>query len=215
MKLFRGKGNYIRESRSAIGMSISELALKVGIPDKHLNEIEHNERPLTFGMIQQLHKTLDLDPLIIGSDLKGTDFNKLIELGSGKLSDGIGDRIKTVREANNVTQKDFASLMGTNQRTVSHWENGRNDPNIENIASIILHFAVDPYWLLIGDEEITDLLKARETDYYEYPSQSEKPIHLKNTLHSEICDLLDNASEKFLVNLKNKLLELKHINESY
>lgn len=215
MNIFKGKGDYIRECRENIGMNIVDLAMKIGVPEKHLNEIERNERALTFGLIQQLYKYLNLDPLIIGAQLSSTQFNMLLGTESIKLTDGIGDRIKAMREENGVTQKDFANLMGTNQRTISHWENGRNDPNIDNIANMLLQFRADPYWLLIGDHEITKDLKAHEKDYSKDSSKLEESIGTKNILHAEICDLLDNASDKFLINLKNKLLELKHINESY
>ncbi|MBV5348376.1 helix-turn-helix transcriptional regulator [bacterium] len=214
MKRYRNQGDTIREYREDIGMNITELATKIGIPEKHLSEIERNERPLTLGIIQQLYKYLDIDPVIIGCHLNIKDFGKLVEEKNSKLTDDIGDRIKAVRETNNVTQKDFAHLMNTNQRTVSHWENGRNDPNIDNIANIVLQYRVDPYWLLFGDQEVVEVLKAHEENYAQYELKSEQPIVTKNALHSEICDLLDNASEKFLINLKNKLLELKHINES-
>lgn len=208
MRVYRGMGSYVKECRENSNMSVEELASKIGIPQKHLDEIEKDIRPLTFGLIKQLYKFLEFDPLIIGAPLNSSEFSKLISTDSIKWTEDISGRIRTIREKIGFNQKDFAHLLDTNQRTVSHWENGRNDPSVENIVNIVFTFQVDPYWLFFGeDDELIDFLKARSKDYSSSSS--------KNSLQAEICSLLDNASEKFLLNLRSKLLKLQQINDSY
>jgi putative transcriptional regulator len=46
------------------------------------------------------------------------------------------DRIKTLRQRMQLTQEDFAHLIGVTFSTVNRWENGKSTPN--RIASRLL-----------------------------------------------------------------------------
>ena len=42
----------------------------------------------------------------------------------------IGKKIKKIRMDNNLTQREFADLLGVTYQAVSKWENGKNLPDI-------------------------------------------------------------------------------------
>lgn len=48
----------------------------------------------------------------------------------------IGMRLKELREAKGLTQKQLADAANISQRTVSHIEQGRNEPTLSTAASL-------------------------------------------------------------------------------
>ena len=48
-----------------------------------------------------------------------------------------GDNLKTLRELNKLSQKDFATKLGTTQQRVSEWECNKVEPSLYNIIKII------------------------------------------------------------------------------
>lgn len=62
----------------------------------------------------------------------------------------IGKFIKEIRNKNNLTQKEFADILGVTYQAVSKWENGKNIPDIAIIKEISKNFAVDIEEILDG-----------------------------------------------------------------
>lgn len=48
----------------------------------------------------------------------------------------IGEAVKTVRLAKGMTQKQLAELSGTTDISVSRWENGQRDMQVETLMRI-------------------------------------------------------------------------------
>lgn len=44
--------------------------------------------------------------------------------------------IKRIREQKGISQKDFAEALGVTQGAVSHWEQGRRKPGIDDLVAI-------------------------------------------------------------------------------
>lgn len=53
-------------------------------------------------------------------------------MGKGKTNMLIANKIKKLRQQHNLTQKQLAKLIGTNQNIISYWELGKFEPNIFN-----------------------------------------------------------------------------------
>ena len=60
----------------------------------------------------------------------------------------VGNNIRRVRMARNMTQANLADLLGRNQRTISNWEKGRRDPGSENLRSIADALEIAPTELI-------------------------------------------------------------------
>ena len=70
----------------------------------------------------------------------------------------IGSRIRKYRKAKNLSQKDFAALLGVSASRANNWENGVNRPDIELLADICRILQVSPSELLdvrIDPEELS------------------------------------------------------------
>ena len=48
----------------------------------------------------------------------------------------VAENIKFIRTTSNLTQKQFGELLGYSARTISDWEYGNTEPNIETIKRI-------------------------------------------------------------------------------
>lgn len=70
----------------------------------------------------------------------------------------IGDNIKRLRKERKITQSEIAKKLGVCKATVSSWEIGRTEPNLEKI------------------EEICAVLHCMKTEIYEKPEIHEKMV---------------------------------------
>lgn len=60
----------------------------------------------------------------------------------------IGPRIRKYREAQNLSQKELAKLIGVSNSRVSNWEQGINRPDVDILAAICEALKVSPTELL-------------------------------------------------------------------
>ena len=62
----------------------------------------------------------------------------------------IGQVILRLRAEHNMQQKELGSLLGYSQRTISDWESGRTEPNIDAIKKLVKIFDITYEELLDG-----------------------------------------------------------------
>ena len=60
----------------------------------------------------------------------------------------IGERIKNLREDNNLTQIALGKALNMTQRKISYVENNRYEPSIEDIKAFCVFFDVSSDYLL-------------------------------------------------------------------
>ena len=71
----------------------------------------------------------------------------------------MGDRLKALRKALNMTQQEFADRLNIKRNTLANYETGRNEP-IDAVYSLICReFNVDEHWLRTGEGE---MIRARD-----------------------------------------------------
>lgn len=63
----------------------------------------------------------------------------------------IGENIKAIRQSKNMTQEELAGKIYTTRQTVSNYEKGRSDPDLETIKRIAEALETDASVLLYGD----------------------------------------------------------------
>ena len=66
----------------------------------------------------------------------------------------IGDRMKKLRKALDLTQTAFAARIGSVQNTVTGYESGRRNPSAPVISLICREFGVNEEWLRTGNGEM-------------------------------------------------------------
>lgn len=63
------------------------------------------------------------------------------------------DRLKLLRKKHNLTQTEFAKLIGSSQGNVGDWERGRSLPGALAISRIVKEFNISADWLFFGTNE--------------------------------------------------------------
>ena len=58
------------------------------------------------------------------------------------------DRLKLLRSEKNLSQKQLAEILGTNNSSVCDWERGRSEPDIETLINMVKFFGVSADYLL-------------------------------------------------------------------
>lgn len=82
----------------------------------------------------------------------------------------ISKRIKTARQAAEMTQEYVAEQLGVSRQTISHWENNKSYPDIVSVIKMSDLYSISLDELLKGDlkmitylKESTDTVKSRRT----------------------------------------------------
>ena len=73
-------------------------------------------------------------------------------------------RLKTIRNAMNLTQRQFAELIGVSRDVVASWEIGRVQPSEAMLRLICRECAINYAWLKDGEGEMVESCKAAETE---------------------------------------------------
>jgi len=62
-------------------------------------------------------------------------------------------RLRQLRKNAKLTLKDIAKLIGVSYQTVSNWENGSTEPDIQSIIKLADYFSVTTDYLLEHDND--------------------------------------------------------------
>lgn len=63
-----------------------------------------------------------------------------------------GERFKSARRQRGLTQEDAAATMGVSRVSVSHYENGKNFPQVAELIRFCSEHQVSMDWLILGRE---------------------------------------------------------------
>lgn len=120
------------------------------------------------------------------------------------------DRIKKLRKALDLTQREFGERIGVKGTTIANYELGRNEPGDAIIFSICREFNVNEEWLRTGSGEMF-LQSNRNADIARLTKEllSEESDSFKNRFIS----MLSNLSVDEWEYLERKAKELADMSE--
>ena len=130
----------------------------------------------------------------------------------------IGERIKELRNKNNLTQDYLANKLYVSDKTVSSWESNRTMPDFNMILKI---FNVSPYYFINGENnniETEIKLKVGELEYHRLLGiMKEKAKYLgKEKHHATYYNTLNNNDWFRLRNENGKnVLNYKRVHANY
>lgn len=70
------------------------------------------------------------------------------------ISMDISEKLRRLREENDLTQAEFGKIVGASNRTVSQWENGTRTPRLKYVGMLCNHFGIDMYAFIDQENEI-------------------------------------------------------------
>ncbi|MBY5034514.1 helix-turn-helix transcriptional regulator [Streptococcus gallolyticus] len=97
------------------------------------------------------------------------------------------ERLKELRQKNNLTQKELADILGVSQGSYANWENGKRKPDYLQISDIAIYF----------NTSIDYLTGKIDKEYGEITSQV-----LESMSHDEIEQNMKNALSSILTTLE-------------
>lgn len=68
------------------------------------------------------------------------------------MNNNLGSLIRSIRSANNLSQKDFAEKIDASQTAVSYWESGKRQPRVDQIEKIARIFGIELYALPMASQ---------------------------------------------------------------
>ena len=95
----------------------------------------------------------------------------------------LGERIKTLRTENSLTQKDLAEKLFVTAQAVSRWENDEVEPSITTLTAMAKIFNISVSELLGEDNEQTQNIEETEK-----PRQTEEPKAENNRIVLAVCE---------------------------
>lgn len=107
-------------------------------------------------------------------------------------------RLKALRKRAHMTLEDVAALIGVSYQTISNWEKGITEPDINSIKKLASYFQVTTDYLLEQDGDDAYMLDIfKKLEYLDKDK-------LLNITKSIITDLLGNLTEEENINKKIK-----------
>lgn len=74
----------------------------------------------------------------------------------------IGCFLKKLRKENNITQEQFAEILGVSNRSISRWETGTNMPDLDILIQLADYYGVELTEILDGERSSENMDKKTE-----------------------------------------------------
>lgn len=95
-----------------------------------------------------------------------------------------GSFLRELRKEKDITQEEFAEIMGVSNRAVSRWETGRNMPDLSILVEIADYYDVDIRELIDGERKSGKMDKdVKETALKAADYSNEERMRLMKRLH--------------------------------
>lgn len=97
----------------------------------------------------------------------------------------IGRFLKTLRKEKNITQEQFAEVIGVSNRTVSRWETGSNMPDLDVLIQIADYYEVEIREILDGEKRSGNMNEdLKETVLKVADYSNEEKLKLTRRMHA-------------------------------
>lgn len=98
-------------------------------------------------------------------------------------------KMKELREKQGLTQKGFGDIFGVSEATVSNYENGKRDPDLDSLCQIADYFDVSLDMLVRGKEKDRPAGRSREEMLKMYDQMSEEElVLLQHLIETALAD---------------------------
>ncbi|NLB53910.1 MAG: helix-turn-helix transcriptional regulator [Syntrophomonadaceae bacterium] len=170
-------GSRLRFYREERGLSINELGRQAGLSAAHLSEIERSLATPSLKTLEKISQVLDVPT---GSFLPAD------------LDETLGQKVRRLREAMGITQKELGEMLGVSYSMVTQIETDRTQPSLRTLNNLADIFGISSVYFLMDNED----------DYYreQYNSNALKTA-LKRPSIRKVIDLIAAWTDKELEGL--------------
>lgn len=157
----------LRLLRQEWGLSQQELADRIGLSKSSINMYERGEREPGIDTLKRIAAFYNVDiDFLLG---KTSSRRKSLILGA-KINRNIAHNIQYHREESNLSQKQFADLLGVDEKTVIDLENGQKKLDKEMLYKICDVLMLIPGNIIPRDDE-----EFSEDEEYLYSRRQNSP----------------------------------------
>lgn len=155
----------IKEIRKTFGLSLEAFGERIGISKTSVSRLEKNERNPSKQTIKLICKEFKINQNWLKSGI-GEMFSNDQDIFLDDLTElsNLNERIKKLRIALSLSQREFGERIGIVKTAVSKIENGENSPREQTIMSICREFDVNESWLKEG---IGDMFSNTSEDLFD------------------------------------------------
>lgn len=147
----------LKKARNHSGIKVAEIASRLGVSQQTYYNYESGTREPSVENLRAIAKIYNVSvDYLLDLDIELSPINitpkEKAEIEEAAI---IGERIKTLRKSNNLTQTEFGKLFGIGKTTVSSYETGNSCPNDSIKLAICRFFNVTTDYLLGNSNEKT------------------------------------------------------------
>lgn len=170
--IYENIGLQLRQIREDKKITLIELGKRSGVSYTHISEIERGKTCASLKTLEKLAKVLEIPT---------SYFFKLEENFT------LGDKIRRLRERQNLTQTQLAERIGVSLSLIGQIETGRVKPALDTLRNIANVFGVSiTYFLLTEAEEMA----LRQTSIQSQNSSLEKLLEITSGLEQTDINLI-------------------------
>ena len=107
----------------------------------------------------------------------------------------LGEKIRQLRKRNNVTQEEFAKLIGTHESHVGRYEKDQSNPTAHILKKIAQAFNVSADYLLFDKEETSLTAKIGDQELLDMFQELDKMDKEKRDLIKRIISMAINEDK--------------------
>lgn len=147
-------GDRIKQRRQELGISVDELAAKLGKNRATVYRYESNDiEDLPAAALEPLATALHTMPAYLMGWSMEQPVNASEKPPDKAATRGFTDRLRAEIRRKGITQKEFLSEMGLNINAIGVWDKNGNIPDGETLRKIADYFGVSVEYLLGGERE--------------------------------------------------------------
>ena len=127
-------GKFIQQKRIEQRMSQADLANKIGYSPQTISLWESDKSfpdLIVWGRLALIFK-IDLSSFIRSENVKNNNYCETMSFDIERFS----NNLRAIRKKNNLTQKDLAKRIVTNNKTISSWEKGMSTPSLNQFVRL-------------------------------------------------------------------------------
>lgn len=151
-----GFGEQLKKVRMAKDLTQAMVAQRAGIAKSTYASYENETREPSFKVLSHIMEILEVD----ANYLFQNTHNEYTKTTTQPIENTfnpkkiLAENLIYYRKKSNISQKDFARLLGVIPSRISNWETGINSPSIDMLPAIcsILHISVDDLYGITSEE---------------------------------------------------------------
>ncbi len=141
-------GDKLKLQRLEKGLSLAEVAKAAGISTGYLSEIERADSLPAVDTLRDLAGALDVPISLLLAD----------------AGPAIGEKVRSLREALGLTQREVATRAGVSAVLVGQIEKGKAQPSLRTVESLAKALGISPCYLVVDRNSIEEMIGAMGPD---------------------------------------------------